>query len=245
MNLLPISDEDLHAFIDGELAPARAADVARAIEHDAVLSRRVAAFRADKIRLKEVYAPLMEHPIPDAWLRMIDPLKLQQPPRIDRRAWMAMAASVVAIAGGWTAYRSLTSDDDEDVITAAIASRSNRVGLRENISADDAGALMSQTLGLRLKAPDLSKRGFSLTAANVYAAANKRAVKLDYRDVQSRVFTLYLTPSSGTPRFEMLRRSDLRICVWQDDVLGTIMLADVSAGEMLRLASLAYSGLNA
>ena len=35
------------------------------------------------------------------------------------------------------------------------------------------------------------------------------------------------------------------VCLWQDDVLSSVMLGEVSAAEMLRLASLAYSGLAA
>lgn len=241
MSVLPPSPEELHAFIDGELPPARAAEVAAAVEHDAQLARQVAAFRADKVRLKEIYAPLLQQPTPQAWERMIDPAQLKRPPVIDRRAWMAMAASIIAVAGGWTVYRVAAVQNDEAIIAAAIAAHSDRSA--RTISMVDAGALMTQTLGLRLKAPDLSKFGFALASAQAYGP--DKSVKVSYRDEQARVFTLYLAPSSGKPRFEMTKRGALRICVWQDDVMGTIMVADVSAGEMLRLASLAYSGLNA
>lgn len=242
MTVLPPSQEELHAFIDGELPPARAVEVAAAVEQDAHLARQVAGFRADKVRLKEIYAPMLQKPVPEAWQRMIDPAQLKRPPVVDRRGWMAMAASVVAIAGGWTVYRALMAENDEAVIAAAIAARRDQAA-QETMSIADAGTLMTQTLGLRLKAPDLTTLGF--TFANARAYDSRKAMKLDYRDAQARVFTLYLAPSSGKPRFEMTKRGELRVCVWQDDVMGTIMVADVSAGEMLRLASLAYSGLNA
>lgn len=242
MTVSPPSQEELHAFIDGELPPARATEIAAAVEHDAQLARQVAAFRADKVRLKEIYAPLLQKPVPEAWQRMIDPAQLKRPAVMDRRAWMAMAASVVAIVGGWTVYRTLMAENDEAVIAAAIAARGDKTASQETISMADAGALLTQTLGLRLKAPDLTTLGFTLADAHAYDA--RKAMKLDYRDAQARVFTLYLAPSSGKPRFEMTKRGPLRVCVWQDDVMGTIMVADVSAGEMLRLASLAYSGLN-
>jgi anti-sigma factor RsiW len=35
----------------------------------------------------------------------------------------------------------------------------------------------------------------------------------------------------------------MRICIWQDEELSTVMLGEMSAGEMARVASLAYSGL--
>ena len=42
-----LNEEELHAFIDGELAPARANALAAAIEADTDLASRVAAFAAD------------------------------------------------------------------------------------------------------------------------------------------------------------------------------------------------------
>lgn len=36
----------------------------------------------------------------------------------------------------------------------------------------------------------------------------------------------------------------MQICIWQDEVIGSVMLGEMSAGEMARLASLAYSELS-
>jgi len=33
------------------------------------------------------------------------------------------------------------------------------------------------------------------------------------------------------------------VCLWQDDVLSTVMVGKMAAAEMLRVASLAYNGL--
>ena len=105
---------------------------------------------------------------------------------------------------------------------------------------------LTQLTGVEIKAPDLTKMGFSLVGMRTLdGPGDTPAAVLAYRDAGERVFTLYLKRSSGTPQFDMIKRGDTRICVWQDDVLSTIMLADVSAAEMLRLASLAYSGLTA
>jgi hypothetical protein len=42
---------------------------------------------------------------------------------------------------------------------------------------------------------------------------------------------------------DLVERDGMRICIWQDEVLSTVMLGEMSAGEMARIASLAYSGL--
>jgi hypothetical protein len=41
----------------------------------------------------------------------------------------------------------------------------------------------------------------------------------------------------------MTARGRVRVCLWQDDVLATVMVGEMSAAEMLRVASLAYNGL--
>ena len=45
------------------------------------------------------------------------------------------------------------------------------------------------------------------------------------------------------PRFALLEEQGLRVCVWQDSVIGIVMAGKMSAAEMERLAGLAYEGL--
>ena len=106
------------------------------------------------------------------------------------------------------------------------------------------GKVLSAALSETLKAPDLSKLGYRLANIRVYSGVpGGKAVELAYRDAQNRLFTLYLRHPSGPPRVDLVERDGMRICIWQDDVLGTVMLGEMSAGEMARIASLAYSGL--
>ena len=61
-----VSEIDLHAFIDGELPPKRAAAVEAAMARDPVLAARVRDFRADKLALIAAYGPLADAPVPAA-----------------------------------------------------------------------------------------------------------------------------------------------------------------------------------
>ncbi len=71
-----------------------------------------------------------------------------------------------------------------------------------------------------------------------------KSVELRYRRrARNRDFALYVRHPSSAVRFDQYKRAGLRICVWQDDVLGTVMTGPISAAEMQRLASLAYTGL--
>lgn len=240
------TEEDLQAFIDGELDAARAAGVEAAIQGDAELARQVHAYRADKARLAQIYAPLIDRPVPEEWLAKINRrnvVALPVKPSRRRMMGMAIAASVAVAFGATLAYRRFSGESGEALIAAALDAHA----LARDIPAQPVPEnALTRLVGLEIKAPDLSKMGFSLVGMRTLdGPGGGAAAVLAYRDAGERVFTLYLKRSSGTPQFDMIKRGDTRICVWQDDVLSTIMLADVSAAEMLRLASLAYSGLTA
>ena len=103
---------------------------------------------------------------------------------------------------------------------------------------------VSSAVALHVKVPDLEKMGYRLTAIHLYPGApGGSAAELLYRDQQNRLFTLYLRHSDGTARFDQFERDGLRVCVWQDEELSTVMAGNVSTAAMQRLASLAYTGL--
>jgi anti-sigma factor RsiW len=68
---VPIADEELHAFIDGELPPDRAAVLRAALAAEPTLAARVAAYQADKSALRALFGPVAARPLPAAWHRRI------------------------------------------------------------------------------------------------------------------------------------------------------------------------------
>jgi anti-sigma factor RsiW len=236
-----LPEEDIHAFIDGELEPARAREVAEAIARDPALAEKVAAYRADKALMVAHYAPLLHRPLPQ------DMAALLARPRINRR-WslpranlvrLAMAASVLLALVATFGYRALLPNDGA-AIDAAVAAHGGQ-GTGQVIAAD--AAKISEALGLTLKLPDLSKAGYTLIGVAVYPGAHGKAVKIAYRNAAGEPFTLYLEGSPGREKFEITKRGDVLVCLWQDDVLSTVMVGKMAAAEMLRVASLAYNGL--
>jgi anti-sigma factor RsiW len=235
-----ISPDELHAFVDGELPPERATAVAAAVAADPGLRRQVDDFRADKALIASHYGSLIDRPLP---LKMQAMLARGRRPRFlqRREAWMALAASIVLAVLGWMSFSYVGERPDEAMVAEALAAHTGiEAGNVGEVSA--ARQTLREVLDLELQAPDLSRLGYTLAGVRTLgAAAEARAVLLDYRDARARVFTLYMRRSTGDVRFEMLKQGETRICVWQDDVLGAVMMGEMSAGEMLRLASAAYS----
>lgn len=77
---MTISREDIAAFADGELDPARRAEVSAAIAADPHLAEQVKAHRALRERLSVHFAPILTAPLPDHLLR---PLEREASPVVD------------------------------------------------------------------------------------------------------------------------------------------------------------------
>lgn len=251
-----ITTEELSAYIDGELDPARTAEIEKLIAGDTELASRAAAFRADQDRLLQIFGPLRDVPTPPKWVQMVEErTAAQSAPRAPhgpytQRGIFALAASLLLMIGLGLGYLRYFNTQEDTIISEAVAARSDAVHPEQSFAAntfqspDSGDRVVASTLMMNLKAPDLSRMGYRLENVSVYTdVPGGKAVELGYRDAQNRLFTLYLRHPSGPARVDLLQRDGMRLCIWQDEELGTVMLGEMSAGEMARLASLAYSGL--
>jgi anti-sigma factor RsiW len=244
-----ISEADLHAYIDGELARARRDEVERMAGRNPALSETIAAYRSDMRRLSEAYAPLLDRPLPPQWLaRIAAQSKGQKQDYL--RPLLALAATLLLALAVALGYRSIAPVGEDAIVSEALAARAGQVQPREVLAVNSAAKaqaadkLVAAALHLRAKAPDLSRMGYALTAVRVYdGVPGGKAVQLLYRGTGNRPFALYLRHPSSAARFDQYKQDGLRICIWQDEVLGTVMTGEMSAAEMQRLASLAYMGI--
>ena len=111
---MPITDDTLMAFVDGELDEAMRAEVQRAIAADATLAERVRRQTQLRQRLQGAFAPVLAEPMPERLLRAAQaPMVAAAAPNVaslaeareakaarrawalDWRAWGGMAASVL------------------------------------------------------------------------------------------------------------------------------------------------------
>jgi anti-sigma factor RsiW len=241
-----ITDLELSAYIDGELDAARAAAVEEAAARNAGLSARIAGYRADKQMMKTMFAPLAERPIPAAW----ETLARTPPAGKSRRAWYlagAIAAALLLLLGGARLYRDHEPSRNGDVVEAALQLRTdttiaekvvNVTGMAQARAYD---AALQKVAGANVKVPDLEAMGYRVMGLRFYG----HAAEILYHDEQGNLFTLYLRPSDGKTRFDQFKQDGLRVCVWQDDRISTVMAGNMSAAAMQRLASLTYVGLTA
>jgi anti-sigma factor RsiW len=237
-----ISDQDLHAYIDGALEEERARLVRDAMAADAALAQRVALFQADKAMFKAVYAPLAQKKLPAEWIARIN---RQPEPRPRWRQASAIAAVLLVTALAPLAWRHYAPATNTDVIEAALDAREGSpAGDRHVVTGSDAAAgpyntELRQAVSSNVHIPDLSRMGYRLSGLHLY----DKAAEILYRGPQDQLFTLYVRRSDGSARFDQFERRGLRVCIWQDDEVSIVMAGNISAAIMQRLATLSYTGL--
>ncbi len=222
--------------------------VEEALAKDPTLTERVAAYRGDKAMSKRLYGPLLDRPVPQEWLTMA---RASPKPEKQPLSWRMIGsiAAAVLILLSITAYWGLRPAPRTDIVQVALDARHNQLTADRTIMAGPGGHYdgeLSHAVAMRVHVPDLTKLGYQLKSIRIYRRApNGRAVELAYVDGQKRLFTLYISPSTGKDRVDQFGRDGLRVCVWEDDVLSMVMAGNLTTAAMQRVAVLAYNGLTA
>jgi anti-sigma factor RsiW len=233
-----ISDEDLHAFIDGALDAERAEQVRQALAENPALAERVTLFRADKAMFKTAYAPLADRPLPPEW-----EARIRRKSQAGWRKIYVIAAALLLVAVSPLAWRYIVRAPNSDVVETALeareASGQGDIVIGDGRNAARYDVALRRAVVSNVHIPDLSRMGYRLRGLTVYGTA----AEILYRGPQDQLFTLYVRRSDGTARFDQFERRGLRVCIWQDDQISTVMAGDISAAAMQRLATLSYTGL--
>jgi len=227
--------EDLQAFVDGELDREAMAAVAARVTASPALTREVARLRADKLLLKKIYGPLADQPIPD---RLRAPFRRH---RARSRAVQFSAAAALAAGLALAVWFGPGLWGGDRVVKEALAARAgDGLMTREVAGGDQRDAAVSTALSVPVKVPDLERWGYKLTAVTLYG----QAAQISYRDAAGKLFTMYLRHSLGADRFDLHQDGKTEICVWQNAELAVAMIGEMSAKEMLKVASSSYADLN-
>lgn len=93
MKLLPVTEADLHAYVDGVLPATRDAEIAAYLQARPEELQRLQAYRAQNASLRALFNPVLDEALPSALLRSMDEQKTRAAP--------AVAPSALAASWGW------------------------------------------------------------------------------------------------------------------------------------------------
>ncbi len=246
MNQRPITEDDLHGYVDQVLSPERRAEVAAYLDDHPDVGRRVAGFADQRQMLRAALAPIAEEPVPARLnlARMIEGRRRHIPIR-----WAIAAMLLLSIGGafGWDLRGSLQPAPGGLAALAQEASDSFNVYAPDHVRpvemrASDRAELVdwvSSRLRRTVKVPDLSPSGYRLMGGRLIATSHGPAAMFMYdNDRGSRIVMLTRPMNSADQNAPMTARSngDVAGFSWADGGTGYSVVGQAPADVLKPLA---------
>jgi len=245
----PITDADLHAYVDGALEPARRNEVEQWLTSNPEAAATVRRYQEMNRELRALYDPVLAEPLP---------------PRLHVRSrrlpWAAAAAGVacmaIGVVLGWT-----LKPEPELLFTHSIeqqlvrpAAFSHRIYSAEKIHpvevrADQEQHLvqwLSRRLNTDLTAPNLSAQGYVLVGGRLLPSTDRMAAQFMYENPRGVRVTLYLRRGAwenSESGFRYFESADANTFYWVDGPFGYALSGNISRAELLALSEAAYHSL--
>jgi anti-sigma factor RsiW len=260
----PITEEELHAYVDDVLPPERRADVEEHLARHQGDAERVATYQAQKQALKALFQPVLDEPVPDHLLALTaQPIKPPMPRGGWRGGgfWQQLAAGVLVAAlggaGGWLAHGHYQSGERMARALplphqAAVAHVVYSPDVRRpvEISADQEEALvkwLTKRLGTPVSPPKLGALGYELVGGRLLPGNSGPVAQFMYQDSSGQRMTLYVTTESTEKRdtgFRFAREGLVNVFYWVDGKFGYALSAGIDKGELAKVATTVYDQLD-
>ena len=254
MSPVPLSDADLHAYVDGQAAPERLAAIEAALRDDPALAASVAAVRAQNAALRDAFDPMLAEPIPP---RLIE--AAARPPRRWRARLAPVAAAALLVLGcaiGWFA-RDATLEQAGTPTTFA-----RQAALTHALYSADANrpveiwaaeekrlvTWLSRRLGFAVHAPDLNGFGYALVGGRLVAGNEQPTAMFMYENADKQRLTLQVRKQSDGPNDAAFRYSlegGVGVFYWIDDRCGYALSGRMDRAQLLAISRLVYGQLAA
>ncbi len=243
---LPIAEEDLHAYVDGQLAPLRRAEVQRYLDANPREARRVAAWTAQREALRDILALHSAAPLPPD-LNLSRMIEQRLRPR--RRVWLTAASVLLALAvggaGGWMLRApsvpmrdavAMSLLEQQALTSHAVYAADKRHPIEVTAAErDHLAQWLSNRLSRSVAPPALDGLGYRLIGGRLLATEHGGAAALFiYEDTHGQRVSLVLRPMARdlrTARSDM-RKGAMNGCAWIADGMGYAVVASLPDDEL-------------
>ena len=250
----PVTEEELHAYVDGELAPERREAVEAWLATHSDDMARVGAWRAQADGIRSRYGAVASEPVPARF----------DVARLTRRSWpwksIAAAAALAFLIGGsagwfgrdmWSEQANAEHSPFQQFTAEAVdAYNLYVVEVRHpvEVPASDADHLvqwLSKRVGYQLRAPDLEKLGLKLVGGRLLPGPTGPASFLMYESASGERFTVY-TAKASTETTQMRYTTQDRngakegALFWADNGVGYVVSGTTDRERLAQVARLVY-----
>ena len=199
----PMTEDDLHAYVDGLLDPARVAELEAYLARTPDVARRVGVYVRQRQDLRDALAPYAEEPVPP----QLNLARLaERRHRVVWPRWQAAAAAILLLAvggaGGWAARSQVATPMAGAAALAQEAADSYEVFSADQsrpveLKASDRGTLVnwvSQRLRRPIAVPDLSASGYRFMGGRLVATSHGPAALFLYDDDHGARLAMLVRP---------------------------------------------------
>lgn len=259
---IPVTEADLHAYVDGQLPEARRLQVEAWLASRPEDQARVQGWRRDAEALRTLLDPVLGESIP---VRMpLTPGRYALPLR-----QFALAASIAFVSAslGWLAHGTfinpqmsssgaqLAVAQPQDVAgfarRAAVAHVVYSPDVRRpvEVGADQEEQLiawLSKRLGTPLKPPHLGRVGYELIGGRLLPGERGPVAQFMYHDGNGERLTLYVTREAaptGDTAFRFAQEGPVNVFYWVDGKFGYAISAGADKANLHRIAQEVYRQL--
>ncbi|HUK00485.1 MAG TPA: anti-sigma factor [Stellaceae bacterium] len=234
----PITEEDLHAYVDDALDAVRRGEVEAYLARHPDAAARVSAFAEQRQALRSALAPFAEEPVPPE-LDLARIIAARRRP--SRSLWRSAAAAVLLFAlgaaGGWFMHQ--PAEPAGGIAALAQEAAANYAVYAPDymhpveLKAADSGELLrwvSERLHRPVTAPDLSPSGYRFMGGRLVATAHGPAALFLYDDDHGTRLAMLIRPMAVEGKTPMSEHAQgpLSGFAWADRGLGYSLVADAS-----------------
>jgi len=255
---MPISDTDVHAYVDGQLAPGRVVRLEASLATDPGLAARISEMRAQNATLRDALDAVLSEPIPEELLAAATAPDTRA--SLSRR-WLAplfaVAASLVVGVGlGWFGRDALIERTGTPTTFARQAAFAHALYAADvnrpvEIWANEEKRLvtwLTKRLGFGVHAPDLNGLGYALVGGRLVAGNEKPTALFMYENADKERLSLQVrrqAPGTGETAFRYAAENGVGVFYWIDDACGYAISGNVDRAQLLKIAHVVYGQLAA
>lgn len=263
MNCLPITEADLHAYVDGLLPLARQAEIEAWLAARPEEAARVNAYRSQNLALRQLFDPVLDEAVPPG-IRL--PVRR---PWWNGPAARSAAAVLIALLGGvagWTVRGGMAPQAVAGSGQARFAIAGPATGLARQAAIAHAVyspevrhpvevgveqeahlvAWLSKRLGKPVHPPHLGKLGYDLIGGRLLPGQSGPVAQFMYQDVAGKRMTLYVSTEQGSAAdtgFRFAQEGKVGVFYWIDGDFGYALSASAGKGELAAIATAVHAQL--
>ena len=257
MNPLPVTDADLNAYADGQLAPSRVAAIEEALARDPALAARVADTKRHNAALRDALDPWLADPIPERLIAAAT--GSSRAVRRPALRWVAslLAAAAVLLVGlgvGWYAR------DIELERAGTPTTFTRQAALTHALYAADVNrpvevwapeekrlvAWLSKRLGFAVSAPDLTSTGFALVGGRLVAGHQNPTALFMYENGDKQRLSLQVRKQpvdGGEVAFRYAVENGVGVFYWIEEDCSYALSGNIDRAQLLAVGRIVYGQL--